>query len=1225
MATPEDLLGALENLKDDEFKRFKWLLPQPDARGTFPVIPQAKLQNADRMDTVDLMFEANKEDSQEVTIKILKRMQKNDLAQHLSKISSEPKEVIADCQRKLKSNLKKKFQHLSDRSPKLGKRTCVNEIYTEVNMTKSGDTTVTPEDQVRIQDFFKTLPGQQKPVRSVITKGVAGIGKTVLTHKFTLDWAEDKANQDTQFLFPLSFRELNFLKERQFTLMGLLHHFFPETKEAGIATFDNFQVVFILDGLDECRLPLDFHNNEILTDVTDLASVDVLLTNLIMGKLLVSSYIWITMTAEAANQIPPEYVDVVTEVTGFTDSKKDEYIRKRLRNKELAGRIISHIRASRSLHIMCRIPVLCWVAATVLEEMLRDGDPQLPKTMTEMYIQFLVVQARLENMKHPREGETDQCAAAQNPQMEKTIVSLGKVAFEQLLKGNLVFSEADLTECGINPARQSLTHILKEEQWLSSEKVFCFVHSSFQEFLAAIYVHVTFITSGVNLLLEVQSTSPRQFKDKSTEEPIYQGAVDKALQCPNGQLNVFLRFLLGLSLPTSQDLLQHLLKHTGSSSDSNKEIVQYIKEKIKENPSPEKSISLFHCLNELKERSLVEEIQQHLSSGSLATNKLSPAQWSALVFILLSSQNDLDVFDLKKFSASEEGFLGLLPVVNASSVSRLSGCNLSPEGFEALSSVLSSPSSNLRELDLSNSNVGLFKLSKLSLSGLLSPHCRLETLRLSNCNLRDPDCSKLLSQYVSSASSSLKELDLSSNLLEDEGVKTLSAGLVSPHCGLITLRLSGCELSWRSCDALAFILSSHSSSLRKLNLSMNDLQDSGVNVLSPGLKSPHCRLETLRLSFCNLTEKGCEALSSVLSSQSSSLRELDLSYNNLQDSGVQLLSAGLESPQCRLETLRLVLCELSESSCEALSSVLSSQSSRLRELDLSNNELQDSGVKLLSAGLESPQCTLETLRLSGCQVAEEGCASLASALSSNPSHLRELDLSYNHPGEPGVTLLSAGLDDPNWKLRTLSVDHCGEQRLKSGLWKYACDLTLDPNTAHRQLKLLNEKQATRVEQESPYLFHPDRFDSCEQLLCREALSGRCYWEVISKRQVSVGVAYRGIKRRGNADCMFGRNDLSWCVDFPHGEGHSVWHNNIQRQSVRGNTDNSRLMTTRLYLDWPAGILAIYRDSPCSPKHLHTFSSTFTEPVLPAFGLAPFSGTSMLLRHRGERIIFDGSE
>ncbi|KAM7372555.1 hypothetical protein PAMP_009713 [Pampus punctatissimus] len=236
--------------------------------------------------------------------------------------------------------------------------------------------------------------------------------------------------------------------------------------------------------------------------------------------------------------------------------------------------------------------------------------------------------------------------------------------------------------------------------------------------------------------------------------------------------------------------------------------------------------------------------------------------------------------------------------------------------------------------------------------------------------------------------------------------------------------MSGCNLSERSCETLTTVLSSQSSNLRKLDLSNNNLQDSGVKLISAGLESPHCRLETLRVSGCKLSWRICEALASVFSLQSSSLRELDLSNNNLQDSGVNLLSAGLQSPHCRLETLRLNVCNLSERSCEALASVLSSRSSGLKELDLSNNDLQDSGVKLLSSGLASPHCRLETLRLSGCLIKEDGCAFLASALSFNLSHLKELDLSYNHPGDSGVMLLSAGLKDPQLRLDTLWYVDC---------------------------------------------------------------------------------------------------------------------------------------------------------------------------------------------------------
>ncbi|XP_068424034.1 protein NLRC3-like [Clinocottus analis] len=594
--------------------------------------------------------------------------------------------LAAVCQCKLKSNLKKKFQCVFEGIAKAGNPTFLNQIYTELYITEGGTAEVNnehevrqierasrkphrPETTIRQEDFFKASPGGEEPIRTVMTKGVAGIGKTVLTQKFTLDWAEDKANQDIQFMFPFTFRDLNVLKEKKFSLVELVHHFFSETKEAGICTFEEFPVVFIFDGLDECRLPLDFHNNEVRTDVTESTSVDVLLTNLIRGKLLPSARLWITTRPAAANQIPPDCVDLVTEVRGFTDSQKKDYFMKRFRDEEQASRIFSYIKTSRSLHIMCHIPVFCWITATVLEVVLKTTKRgQLPKTLTEMYIHFLVVQSKVKKVKFDGGAETD---PHWSPESRKMIKSLGKLAFDQLQKGNLIFYESDLTECGIDIRAASVysgvfTQIFREEKGLYQDKVFCFVHLSVQEFLAALHVHLTFIDSGVNLLAEEQTTS---WWSKPKPRHLYQSAVDKGLQSPNGHLDLFLRFLLGLSLETNQTLLRGLLTQTGSSSQTNQKTVQYIKKKISEDVSPEKSINLFHCLNELNDGSLVKEVQQSLRSGRLSTDELSPAQWSALVFILLSSGEDLEVFDLKKYSASEEALLRLLPVVKASNTS----------------------------------------------------------------------------------------------------------------------------------------------------------------------------------------------------------------------------------------------------------------------------------------------------------------------------------------------------------------------------------------------------------------------------------------------------------------------------------------------------------------------------------------------------------------------------
>ncbi|XP_050984018.1 NACHT, LRR and PYD domains-containing protein 3 isoform X4 [Labeo rohita] len=763
-----------------------------------------------------------------------------------------------------RSNLMKKFKCLYEGTATQGNPTLLNEIYTELYITESESgefsnehevrqietqsrRTATEDTAIKCNDIFRPLPGQDKAIRTVLTKGVAGIGKTVSVQKFILDWAEGKENQDVQLIFPLPFREINLMKDKILSLF--------------------------------------------------------LLTNLIVGNLLPSALIWITSRPAAADLVPSECVHRVTEVRGFNEPQKEEYFRKRITDQSLADRIISHLKSSRSLYIMCHIPVFCWISAAVLEKMLSQAETgEIPKTLTQMYTHFLILQTNIKHEKDYEKKVTD----------EDMILKLGKVAFQQLVKGNLIFYEEDLRECGIDVTEASVysglcTQIFREEFGLYQGKVFCFVHLSIQEHLAALYVHLSWTNHNRNVFEQsLWSKVKDWFKLNSSEHvslsDLHQRAVDEALQSKNGHLDLFLRFLLGLSVESHQILLRQIMMLKKSSSDSNEETVEYIKKKIRIIDSPEKSINLFHCLNELGDHSLVEEIQQYLKSGTIKNNKLSSSQWSAVVFVLLTSEKKLDEFDINEFVGENNKaeklkvLQYLLPVIKV----HLSDCGVTYEDCAALTSVLRSNPSQLRELDLNNKKIRDLGIRLLSIV-LEDPQCKLEIVWLMKCGVTDEGCAALTSALRSNPSH-LRYLDLCVNKLGDSGLMFICSVLEDPHCKLEKLWLMKCGVTDEGCAALTSALRSNPSHLRQLDLSVNKLGDSGLTFICSVLEDPHCKLETLWLMKCGVTDEGCAALTSALRSNPSQLRQLDLSGNKLGESGVKLLSDLKDDPHYKLET-----------------------------------------------------------------------------------------------------------------------------------------------------------------------------------------------------------------------------------------------------------------------------------------------------------------------------------
>ncbi|XP_067272545.1 NLR family CARD domain-containing protein 3-like [Pseudorasbora parva] len=953
----------------------------------------------------------------------------------------------------LKCGLKKKYQSVFEGIAKQGDSTLLNNIYTDLYITQGGSEPVNTEHEVRqievasrrhesqeipveCTHLFKAAE-KNKEIRTVLTKGVAGIGKSISVQKFVLDWADGKENQDIRFIFPLPFREMNLKENEKQSLMDHLTQFFPETKGLNLTRKNDFKVLFILDGLDECRLPLKFDCNETLCDVSAPASLDVLLTNLIKGNLLPSALIWITTRPAAASKIPPECIDRLTEIRGFSDEQREEYFRKRFTDEKIANEIIDHVKQSKSLFIMCHIPVFCWISATVLQNILeekRNNDlknnqsdeisktlqesntDDTPRTLTQMYTHFLRFQIQQSRRKYDGEYAPDVSWD------KDTILSMGKLAFHQLERNNLIFYESDLEACGIDVYKASVysgmcTQIFKEETGIVLGTMYCFVHLSIQEFIAALYAHLFLDVKEKSVF--VQESTEQENKNETMIE-LLKAAVDKALESENGHLDLFLRFLLGLLLQSNRRLLQGLLTQQDENDQSKKEIVHYIKQKLEANLSPERSINLFYCLNELNDQTLVKEIQTHLSKGSLSSADLSPAQWSALVFVLLTSEEELEEFELQKFMKSDECLIRLSAVIKTSKVALLNYCNLTYKGCSALARVLGSDT-NLKELNMNNNNLQDSGV-KLLCTGLENISCKLEKLSLSYCGIREEGY-KALASALRSNPSHLIELDLAGNDPGESGVKELSDLLEDPHCQLKTLRFVS-PAADEACEYVRGIVGINPLLLRELDLRDHELGDTRVNQISALLQDKHCRLNTLTLSYCSITEEQCLILTSALRSNPSHLRELDLSGNKLGDSGVKPLCDALKDSHCKLERLRLRWCDMTDEGCSAVTSALKSNPSHLRDLDLSGNKLGDSGVRNLSDLLMIPQCQLEKLHLSECRITEEQCLILTSALKSNPSHLRDLDLSWNKLGDSGVKPLCDALKDSHCKLERLRLSWC---------------------------------------------------------------------------------------------------------------------------------------------------------------------------------------------------------
>ncbi|XP_036072658.1 uncharacterized protein LOC112156010 isoform X4 [Oryzias melastigma] len=649
-----------------------------------------------------------------------------------------------------------------------------------LKMKPSGDFSV------QLDTLFKQFAHKDKPQRMILTNGIAGIGKSFAVQKFILDWAEEKFEQDVDFVFFLAFRELHMCKGEK-SLLQVLIDFHPSLQLNDLKSLEQTRTIVILDGFDESRLQLDFDNSKTITSISERTTVDNLLVNLIKGNILPNANIWITSRPAAANQIPAKYVNMVTEIRGFNDAQKVEYFRKRLSpDLSLAERVISHIQSSQTLDMMCQIPIFCWISVILFQDVFRgDEEAETPKTLTEMMAHFLFVQTKRRCRKYEK-SETSK------EKLLKThrdfLLKLGKLAFVQLQENKLIFYEDDLKECGIDVEEASVysgfcNTVLRNEEIFFQRKIFFFVHLTIQEFFAAIYVHECLATNTTGDL-----SSFLDLKLKHSLLDLLKKTVDKVLEKKNGHLDFFLRFLLGLMVESNKRVLNGLLTPLDPKQETDKKILTYLRSIRRKTLSPDSCISIFQTMVEMRDHKVKDEIEEYLKLSDHSETELTPLHCSALAFMLMISKNELEELNLKSYKTSEEGRRRLIPAVRSSKKAVLRECKVTEEWVEHLAFGLKSPFSPLRVLDLSTNDLRDSGVKKLCV-GLSNSCCRLQKLRLSGCMVTEEGCSHLVSALQSNPSH-LTDLDLSYNHPGDSGRKMLSELKDDPRYALNTLNLN---------------------------------------------------------------------------------------------------------------------------------------------------------------------------------------------------------------------------------------------------------------------------------------------------------------------------------------------------------------------------------------------------------------------------------------------------